>query len=215
MNSNNLRKHGCGESHHGSSACHGKVKKDCNFGPFKANDVACLNPPECAIQTETFRNSNRISIPNFGPATPFPSPIVVSGMTGNIIKVTVRLVNLSHTAPGDIGIMLVGPGGQTAMLMLNVGGLADVNNLILTFDDLAPTAISTLVSGTFKSTNNGLVFASFPGAPPSSGGSMLSSYNFTNPNGTWNLFVYDSVNLDAGAIANGWELTITTSTCTP
>ncbi|MFJ7183018.1 hypothetical protein [Lysinibacillus xylanilyticus] len=102
--------------------------------------------------------------------------------------------------------------------MSGVGGAEDVTNIKLTLDDLAPTAMSdinTLASGTFKPTNASNVFDSFPSAPPPSGGSMLSSFNFTNPNGTWNLFVSDDTPGDSGSIADGWELIITTSNCTP
>ncbi|MFJ8518720.1 hypothetical protein [Lysinibacillus xylanilyticus] len=176
----------------------------------------CL--PACDFQTKTFINPSSITIPTSGIALPYPSPIIVSGMTGKIIKVIVRLINLSHSIPSDIDIMLVGPGGQNATIMSDVGDTFAVTNVKLTLDDLAPTAISefgSLVSGTFKPTNAGTVLDSFPSAPPPSGGSMLSSFNFTNPNGTWNLFVVDDVPIGEGNIADGWELIITTSTCTP
>ena len=178
----------------------------------------CL--PACDFQTKTFINPSSITIPETGDgiSLPYPSPIVVSDMTGKIIKVIVRLINLSHTRPAEISIMLVGPGGQNATIMSEVGGADDVTNIKLTLDDLAPTAISDtspLVSGTFKPTNAGTVFDNFPSAPTPSGGSMLSSFNFTNPNGTWNLFVSDDTPLDSGSIADGWELIITTSNCTP
>jgi len=67
-------------------------------------------------------------------------------MTGKIIKVIVRLINLSHGRPGDIDIMLGG-------IMSSVGRIQSVTNVKFTLDDLAPTAIfDPLVFGTFKST---------------------------------------------------------------
>ena len=189
--------HGCGGRHH-VNKCVLPVRNRCRaLGPFAAIDRDCIIPPACDFQTMTFINPTSIVIPAQGQATPYPSPIIVSGMTGNIIKVTVRLINLSHTFPKDIDIMLVGPGGQNATIMSDVGGSAAVTNVNLTLDDLAPSAMSDiipLVSGTFKPTNAGIdVPDPFPGAPPPSGGSMLSSFNFTNPNGTWNLFVIDDL----------------------
>ncbi|MGA3601648.1 hypothetical protein ACPCXA_16225 [Lysinibacillus agricola] len=139
-------------------------------------------------------------------------------MTGKIIKVIVRLINLSHSKPQDINILLFGPGGQNATIMSSVGGLHGVTNVKLTLDDLAPASMSdndSLATGTFKPTNAGAVITFIPSTPPQSGGPMLSSFNFTNPNGTWNLFVFDQQTGDGGSIADGWELIITTSNCTP
>ena len=52
-------------------------------------------------------------------------------------KVTVRLNNLTHTFPADIDILLVGPGGQNAIIMSDVGGGDDVTGITLTLDDAA------------------------------------------------------------------------------
>lgn len=173
-------------------------------------------PPECRIETATFANPTPITIPDFGAATPYPSPIIVSGLTGEIIKVVVRLINISHTFPSDIDILLVSPSGQNATIMSDVGGGTDITNVTLTLDDMATSTIPTpIVSGTFQPTNLGLLFDFFPPpAPTPSGGSALSSFNFTNPNGIWNLFVVDNAAGDSGSIAGGWQLTIITSTCT-
>ena len=220
MNSTNFREQRCSGSIHNSFGCHRSDtrKVNCNFGPLRAIDTVCVNPPACEFQTMTFNNPTTITIPVMGTATPYPSPIIVSGMTGKIIKATVRLININHTFPEDIDIMLAGPGGQNATILSHVGRGFDLINVNLTLDDLAPTALpnnSAIVSGTFKPTNAGNVHDLFPGAPPPSGGSMLSSFNFTDPNGTWTLYVYDYVAPGGGNIAGGWELTITTSNCTP
>ena len=42
-------------------------------------------------------------------------------MGGTISKVTVRLNNIAHTFPDDIDVLLVGPGGQTSILMSDNG----------------------------------------------------------------------------------------------
>lgn len=177
-------------------------------------------PSACQINTATFANRTPITIPASGAATPYPSSIAVVGLAGRIIKVVVRLINISHPSPADIDILLVGPGGQNTTIMSDVGDVINVTNVTLTLDDNAPSPLpesTPLVSGTFKPTNRGLVVDPFPPpAPVPFGGAALSVFNFTNPNGIWNLFVVDdSAFLGGGSIGGGWELIITTSNCTP
>ena len=57
-----------------------------------------------------------------GPATPYPSNCVISGLGGTITDVNLELNGLSHTWPDDIDILLVGPGGQNAFVMSDAGG---------------------------------------------------------------------------------------------
>ena len=76
----------------------------------------------------TFSNTTPVVIPTSGAATPYPSNIVVSGLTGTISKVTVNLNGLSHTFPEDVGMLLVGPGGQKFVILDGViGGAPWVN----------------------------------------------------------------------------------------
>jgi len=151
-----------------------------------------------------------------GPASPYPSTVVVSGLLGTVNNVTVRLNNLSHTFPDDVDILLVGPGGQNAIIMSDVGGSLDAVDVSLTLDDLAAMALpdaTQLVSGTFQPTNIG-TGDTFPAPAPSpSGGSALSVFTGTNPNGVWSLYVVDDLGGDVGAFANGWGLTIRTAGC--
>jgi subtilisin-like proprotein convertase family protein len=174
-----------------------------------------VTPAPTPCGTVTFSNPATITILDGGPAAPYPSNIAVA-IAGTITKVTVRLNNLSHTFPSDIDILLVGPGGQNAIIMSDVGGGEDVTGVTLTLDDAAASSLPTnlLTTGTFKPTNSG-AGDTWPGpAPTPSGGSALSVFNGTNPNGTWSLYVVDDLTSDAGSIAGGWELTIaTTSSC--
>jgi subtilisin-like proprotein convertase family protein len=175
--------------------------------------------------TSSFSNTTPIIIPappstgasTGAPATPYPSTIDVSGVTGTVSKVTVDLFNFNFaTFPDDVDILLVGPGGQKLLLMSDVGVGVSVVNANLTFDDAAPTTIgATVVSGTFKPTNvnQGLsdVFPAPAPAGPYPDPQLLSVFNGVNPNGTWSLYAVDDVAGFVGNINGGWRLNITTS----
>lgn len=169
----------------------------------------------CTVTTTTFTNPASITIPatgTEGPASPYPSPIVVSGLTGSILQVTATFNGLSSTFPADLNALLVGPSGENVILMATTGGSEDINNVTLTFDDSAPTQLpedAQIVSGTYQPTDYGIFTPFTPPAPPPPYGSTLSVFNGTNPNGTWNLFIFDQFEIDVGAIAGGWELNIT------
>ena len=172
-------------------------------------------PTPCGTPTN-FANTTPISIPILGSATPYPATIAVAALAGNVTKVTVKLNNLSHTYADDVDILLVGPGGQNAIILSDVGGGTQPMSVTLTLDDAAVSNLpdsTSLSSGTFKPTNieSGDTFPA--PAPAPSGGSALSVFNGTNPNGTWSLYVVDDLNSDAGNVAGGWELNITTDTC--
>lgn len=170
--------------------------------------------------TTSFSNTGAIDIPNppgtgaasGAPSAPYPSTITVSGLTGTVSKVTVSLTNLSHTFPGDMDMLLVGPGGQKILLMSDVGGGTDAVNVNLTFDDAAAGVGATLVSGTFSPSNVGTgdLFPATAPAGPYPDPQALSVFNGVNPNGTWSLFVVDDAASDTGSMAGGWSLAITT-----
>jgi subtilisin-like proprotein convertase family protein len=168
-------------------------------------------PPPTPCGTTTFSNTAGIAIADSGTAAPYPSNITVA-LGGTITKVTVRLNNLSHTFPSDIDVLLVGPGGQNAIIMSDVGGSDDVSGITLALDDAAANSLPStlLTTGTFKPTNAG-AGDTFPGpAPAPAGGSALSIFNGTNPSGTWSLYVVDDASIDSGNIG-GWELIISTT----
>ena len=98
------------------------------------------------------------SIPSFGPASLYPINLSVSGLSGTIANVTVRLNGMDHTYPGDLDILLVGPAGQSTILMSDAGGTFDLVNADLTFDDAAlallPESLQ-ITNGVYKPTNYG------------------------------------------------------------
>ena len=58
--------------------------------------------------TNTFSNPSRITIPNYGAATPYPSVISVSGLR-SVTDVDVKLHGFSHTYASDVKVELDGP----------------------------------------------------------------------------------------------------------
>jgi len=184
-----------------------------------------------AAGAATFSNPAPITIPSVGTATPYPSPIAVSGLVGTTTNVKVTLNRFSHTFPGDVAIALVppqtnGPQGTNVLLMNNAGGATSASNANITFDDAAASFLPRTggVSGSFKPTNNSTNLPSFaapgPGTSfcnpgpsvagtPCTNPALAGALNGFNPNGTWSLYVIDKFNGDAGEITGGWTLDIT------
>jgi subtilisin-like proprotein convertase family protein len=177
-----------------------------------------MGSPRIVSAERVYQTSNTtlIAINDDNTASPYPSSILVSGVVGNITKVTVTLTNLSHGRPSDIDIMLVSAGARDAVIFSDAGDGVTVNNVTLTLDDDAvdpPPFASGLTSGTFKPVNynppadpDNFVNP----APAPSGNVALATFIGDEPNGTWELFVVDSVETETGSIAGGWTLTITT-----
>jgi subtilisin-like proprotein convertase family protein len=173
-----------------------------------------------ARKFQQFQNSTPINIASNAQAG--PSSITVSGFDTPIADVNVRLNLLTHPAAGDLDILLVGPSGQTALIMSEAGGPASSDSLI--FDDQAASQVPNfpdpVVSGVFQPTNYDFTpspdtFAAPAPTNPASG-SALAVFNGTGANGTWTLFVkeQDNVPVETGSIAS-WGLDITTANGVP
>ncbi|MEX0677546.1 MAG: proprotein convertase P-domain-containing protein [Pirellulales bacterium] len=120
------------------------------------------------------------------------SASAVSGLAGHIIDVNVTL-NISHTRAGDLVITLIAPDNSAYVLASHVGGDGD-NFADTTFDDSAANQIasgSAPFSGSFRPA-----------------GSLAALFD-TNPNGTWQLRVQDTVLFEGGSLSS-WSLEITT-----
>lgn len=168
-----------------------------------------------AASSASFGNTTVISVPASGAATPYPSSITVSGLTGQLVKVTVTLIDLSHGHAPDLDILLVGPGGQTVLLLSDCCHPAPISRMTPVFDDLGRrlTAGTSVSSGAMKPVNLEPHTDTFPApAPPGPYGGRLSVFNGTDPNGTWRLFVHDDQPEHEGSIAGGWSLTLHTHT---
>jgi len=173
-----------------------------------------------------------------GPASLYPSTITVSGLTGTVTDVNVTLLDVTTTgdnnSPGqhwveDADIMVSGPNpANNVIVMSDAGGdndtstgpLADVN---LTFDDAAANQLpadTKLQSGTFRPVDDDNdvfpqsgfeqdVWAAPAPAPTNS--VLLSTFNGTDPNGTWSLWMVDDQNQATIQINGGWCLDILVS----
>lgn len=162
--------------------------------------------------TRSFSSTGQIAIPGNGTATPYPSTLQVSGFKkGKIKDVNITLVNFSHNRPDHVDILLVAPNGLSTLIMSDVGGSDNADNLTIVLDDQAFAALpltSQLTSGTFRPTSDGPL-DTLPAPAPVSGSSVaLSTFNGTNPNGQWQLFIRDDTNGQNGELAGGWTLQI-------
>jgi subtilisin-like proprotein convertase family protein len=161
-------------------------------------------------------------------ATPYPSPIAVSGVQGTITDVNVTLNGFNHTFANEVDVLLVGPGGQSVILMGDAGWADDASGLTFIFDDEATASLpepvsGVLASGSFRPSNHpeesvigcaeewGSLADTFPApAPAAPYGSTLAAFDGTNANGTWSLYVVDDCARDAGSFSGGWSLTVDT-----
>jgi subtilisin-like proprotein convertase family protein len=150
------------------------------------------------------------------------STIVVSGFETSLADVNVTLHNLSHARSQDIDVLLIGPEGQTAVLLSDIGADNAANNVTLTLDDQAADQMSSSnapVSGTFLPTNfeSSDTWQPTVPSPTQPTGSKLGVFNSTDPNGSWRLFVQDDAifNSSGGTLAGGWSLVITSANGVP
>jgi subtilisin-like proprotein convertase family protein len=182
-----------------------------------------------ATGTHTFSNNTAVAIPappstgagTGAPGNPYPSSINVSGVTGTVTRVAVRLKGLSHTFPSDVDMLLVGPGGQKMVILSDAIGGTDWVNTTYLLDDTATALVpssGTPVSGTFRPTNYGTGDA-FPAPAPAQpyqnpatagAATFASVFGGQQANGIWSLYIVDDVGTDVGNLAGGWDLVITT-----
>lgn len=164
-------------------------------------------------QVDTVCAGAPITINVSGPATPYPSTIAVAGLPTSPSDVTVDLVDISHTFPDDVDMLLVGPGGQTLIFASDAGGTNDWVTADLTFDDAAAAPMTDAganPTGTYRATNYGAndTFAAPAPAGPYGNGAPAGTDTFgsvfggDDPNGNWSLYIVDDVGGDSGSVAN-------------
>jgi subtilisin-like proprotein convertase family protein len=196
------------------------------FAPV-ANAVTFTNPNSIEIRDKTGGES--------GTASPYPSPITVTGVPGGVTSISVTLHELTHTFLDDVAVVLESPSpaDRTLLLMNRIGPNAEgpndgVTDLDLTFADggslLPADAVPDPVSDPYRPTNQQAAGAPgldpFPvpgpgavyGNPgPGAGGSATLAGVFGGgpANGTWKLYVIDTQSGDVGDIGAGWTLDVT------
>jgi hypothetical protein len=152
-----------------------------------------------------------------GPAERYPATINVRGQSNNFSRVEVTLHNLRHAYPADLDILLVGPTGTKIMLMSSAGGSTTVSNATLRFHPnwyaqqlgygYAPQqgAIPSNQTSNYKCSNHGGL-AELPGAPPGPYSTDLNDLSGSNPNETWELYIYDHKANHTGVLQDSWNL---------
>jgi subtilisin-like proprotein convertase family protein len=170
----------------------------------------------------TFTSSTAMVIPGTGTgpgvSAPYGTTIAASGLSGNK-NIKLELTGLSHTFPGDLDILLVGPGGQKFVVMSDAANTADAVNVNTLLSDGAPAIIPSAdspIAGDWRPTQytSGDAFtAPAPAGPyldPATAGSQTFTTAFGSAgaamNGTWTLYVMDDAGVDVGEM-DGWKLT--------
>ncbi len=165
---------------------------------------------------DVYQNLAPLPIPGAGTAggaLPYPSVISIAGWSGSVSSVRVTLFGLSHSFPDDLDILLVGPSGQTVLLMSDVGGATDAVNIDLVFEDggIAMPDSTALLGGVYAPTDYeaGDIL---PGPAPRGpfGSSLLTAFG-TSVNGAWSLFASDDAGADVGQLAGGWQIEVVPS----
>jgi subtilisin-like proprotein convertase family protein len=149
--------------------------------------------------------------------------MTVSGLTGPVTDVDVRLGGLTHEWAADLDLLLVGPLGQQVTLMSDTGLL--LSGVDLTLDDEASKHVpaGSFTSGRYLPTD-----VTDPTQPPDSypepapatrGSTSLAAFDGTDPNGVWRLFAVDDYRESSMGLLDSWSLDIETvpptSTATP
>jgi subtilisin-like proprotein convertase family protein len=189
-------------------------------GPICAGDPKLLTVTG-APGVQTFSNTSPITINTSGPANPYPSNLVVSGLpvSGSSVK-SVTITGLNHTWSSDVDILLQSPTNQNVVLLSDIGTSGDFVNHTYTFDDAAPTTMPSTspppASGTYKPTNIGAADTWVAPGPGAINQAAPALSTFTGDmNGTWKLFVVDDLGGDGGSITGGYSITFATPAAPP
>lgn len=175
--------------------------------------VLTVNPPPPGAAR--FANTNAIIIPDVGAATPYPSTINVTGMSGTVTSLTLTLSKINHTYIRDVHMLLVGPTGQGMVVFSRVSS-GPVTNVTATLTDASTFHLPDtfeLWSEQFWPTTNSVPNNFFsPPAPigPYGPVTFSNSFNGLPANGAWSLYVFDDGDGDQGSLDGGWSLAIAT-----
>jgi hypothetical protein len=119
-------------------------------------------------------------------------------------------ITLSHTAPDDLNLLLVGPHGHQVLLMADSGSSFDAAHVELRFDDEAPIPLpdSGQLTTDYYRPANYLGADDFAAPTPAlNGNTSLAAFDGTRASGSWRLFAMDDAAVDTGTIES-WTLTL-------
>ena len=169
--------------------------------------------PLGSVTSLVFNSSSGITIPSSGAGVPSPSTINISGISGQVHRLTVDLNGLTHSWFNDTSTLLNDP-GDLQIILEDAGAEASVNGLNLTFDGHADLFVpqSVAASGTFKPRPYYSDSAP-PAAPVGEPAVVLGEFNGREMNGAWGLYVHDWVAGDSGSLSS-WDLNFTVVDCT-
>ena len=174
--------------------------------------------PHTAADPVIFEQSDDIALFLYDTATPYPSSLSVSGLTGNIMKTRLTLRDYASSDPIHTAALLVAPSGDKMVPWYAVGGGSSVSNVDIAFEDNAAATLGisdTPTSGIYAPSHqvdpmwNG--FAS--PAPSVPNGLAFSVFDGDSPNGIWDLYFEDPFTGDSSATAGRidcWELALWT-----
>ncbi len=207
-----------------------------NFAPGNSNPFSQVvnnhttNPSAgqyCNPGPIAILQSGSTGSPSGDPASPYPSTVYVSGLSGSLVTATVSINGITHSHISDVDMLLVSPAATTLALWSDVAAGAPVLNppaANITLDDTAalflPASGGSVSSGTFLPTaynTSGDMFpapapSTFSYAAPFGSTTLFQAFNGINPNGTWQFFMVDQTSGSTGSIENGWCLNFITST---
>jgi hypothetical protein len=153
------------------------------------------------------------------PPTNYPSPIVVSSPKTSITSISV-IVNLTHSFPDDVDILLVGPTGLHSWVLSDCFGDTDLDGQPLLLQEGTPPApngtvplpLSTTVHAPtnfdLMADSDVLPAGPAPGVPAGPYVADLGVFLGTNPNGTWRLYARDDNGNAIAGVLNGWGLSM-------
>lgn len=142
----------------------------------------------------TFSNPASIIIKD-NPELVSSSSLTVSGMPGVITSLNVSLSQVTSPSVADLDFLLVGPGGQTFIVLSDCGGASSVSNVTVMLADAGASLLPR--NAVFGSATFGSVFGGL------------------TANGTWTLYaVDDQVTSGGSTVTGGWSLDVTTASLT-
>lgn len=148
-------------------------------------------------------------------ASPYPSSVTMSELTGTTTNVEVVLHGVSDSGIEGLAVLLVGPTGRSIVLMSSyeAGRHRELHDADWHFSESGeavdcPESKEMTLSGSTatKPFDCGLI-APFPSPAPPADSHQLEELG---SNGTWSLYVDNASSDGEGSIAGGWSLAIST-----